>query len=63
MIYVLNKNKIISYVVASFIVFGLFVFSTSVIPSRDIDLLKVSSNVFEYNTVSNNLIKNKMNNN
>ena len=53
MIYVLNKNKIISYIIASFIVFGLFAFSTSVIPNRDVELLKVSSNVVENSIVKN----------
>ena len=54
MIYVFNKNKILSYIVASFIVVILFVFSTSVVPKQDIDLLKVSANVTTNNT-SNNL--------
>ena len=53
MIYVLNKNKIISYMVASFIVIGLFTFSSSVIPNRDIQIVKVSSNVVENNTINN----------
>ena len=53
MIYVLNKNKIISYVIASFIVIGLFTFSTSVIPNKDIELVKVSSNVINTNAVNN----------
>ena len=58
MIYVLNKNKIISYMVASFIVVALFTFSSSAIPNRDIQIVKVSSNVAANNTtnnVSNNL--------
>ena len=59
MIYVLNKNKIISYVIASFIVIGLFTFSTSVIPNKDIELVKVSSNAINTNAVNNiNNIKN-----
>ena len=53
MIYVLNKNKIISYMVASFIVIGLFTFSSSAIPNRDIQIVKVSSNVVENNTINN----------
>ena len=57
MLYVFNKNKIISYMVASFIVIGLFTFSTSAIPNRDIQILKVSSNVIENNAV-NNLMNN-----
>lgn len=57
MIYVFNKNKIISYMVATFIVIGLFTFSTSAIANRDIQILKVSSNVIE-----NNFENNEMNN-
>ena len=44
MIYVFNKNKILSYMVASVIVLMLFTFSTSVIPNKDIELIKVSAN-------------------
>lgn len=53
MIYVFNKNKILSYMIASFIVVSLFVFSSSVIPNKDVELLKVSSNV-STNTIINN---------
>ena len=49
MIYILNKNKIISYVVASFIVLGLFVFSSSIMPNNDVQILKVSANTVEQN--------------
>ena len=44
MIYVFNKNKIFSYVITSFIVLFLFLFSTSIIPNPNVDLLKVSAN-------------------
>ena len=57
MIYVFNKNKILSYMVASFIVIALFAFSSSVIPSKDIQIVKVSSNVTQ------NSIVNKIQNN
>lgn len=53
MLYVFNKNKIISYMIASFIVISLFAFSASAIPNRDIQILKVSSNVIENKTVNN----------
>lgn len=53
MIYVFNKNKIFSYIVASFIVLILFAFSTSIIPSQNVDLLKVSANVVNNNTMNN----------
>lgn len=53
MLYVFNKNKIISYMVAFFIVISLFAFSASAIPNRDIQILKVSSNVIENNAVNN----------
>ena len=58
MIYVLNKNKIVSYMVASFIVIGLFTFSSSAIPDRDIQIVNVSSNTIENNNgnyINNNL--------
>ena len=64
MICVLNKNKIISYMVASCIVIGLFTFSSSAIPNKDIQIVKVSSNVTENNTVNSvGTISNKINNN
>lgn len=54
MIYVFNKNKIFSYIVASFIVVVLFLFSTSIIPSQNVDLLKVSANAMN-NQYTNNI--------
>lgn len=57
MIYVFNKNKIFSYAIASFIVIGLFAFSSSVIPNKDIQIVKVSSNIVENNTI--NIVENK----
>ena len=56
MIYIFNKNKIVSYMVASIIVISLFVFSSSSTPN-DIELLKVSSNL-AINNVENNNLKN-----
>ena len=56
MIYVFNKNKIVSYMVASIIVISLFVFSSTTIPN-DIELLKVSSNVTS-NNIENNSLRN-----
>ena len=53
MLYILNKNKIISYMVASFIVIVLFAFSTSIIPDRDIQIVKVSSNILEDSNKNN----------
>jgi len=52
MIYVFNKNKILSYMVASFIVLTLFTLGSSVIPNRDIELVKVSANTSENNNVN-----------
>ena len=57
MIYVFNKNKILSYVIASLIVVVLFVFSSSIIPNQDIELLKVSSNAINNNEVYSNMSK------
>ena len=53
MIYVLNRNKILSYMVASFIVIALFTFSSSVIPNKDIQIVKVSTNVTQDSIVNN----------
>ena len=57
MIYIFNKNKIFSYIVASFIVLLLFAFSTSIIPNDDIQLLKVSANSVSNQIYFNNNIK------
>ena len=59
MIYVFNRNKILSCMVASFIVVSLFIFSSSIIPNKDVELLKVSSNISANNSMNNNLIDNK----
>ena len=56
MLFVLNKNKIISYIVASSVVIGLFLFSISIIPNKDVELIQISSNVINntmYNEVNN----------
>lgn len=53
MIYVFNKNKIFSYMVASVIVLTLFAFSTSFTPNEDVEIVKISSNV-----ISNNILNN-----
>ena len=49
MIYVFNKNKIISYIIATCFVLMLFSFSfkTDTMPVNNVELLKVSSNVVE----------------
>jgi len=56
MIYVFNKNKILSYMVASIIVLMLFTFSSTIIPNKDIELVKVSINTSENN--NENLLNN-----
>ena len=53
MIYVLNRNKILSYMVASFIVIALFTFSSSIIQNKDIQIVKVSTNVTQDSIVNN----------
>ena len=64
MIYIFNKNKILSYVVASCFVLMLFTFHESIIPNRDVELVKVSSNVIENNNFNSiNNINNETNNN
>ena len=57
MIYIFNKNKIFSYIVASFIVLALFAVSTSIIPNDDVKLVKVSSNYVENNSSNNNNVE------
>ena len=47
MIYIFNKNKIISYILASSFALMLFIFQDSIIPNKDIQLVKVSSNIME----------------
>ena len=56
MIYVFNKNKILSYVLASCFVLMLFAFHDNITPNRDVELIKVSSNV------TDNIIENNLNN-
>lgn len=60
MIYVLNKNKIYSYVVATFIVLGIFAFGVGLTPNEDVKLLKVSSNSIN-NEIKGNDINNTAN--
>ena len=52
MIYVLNKNKIFSYMIASCIVLMLFGLGSSIIQNRDVELVKVSANTREINNVN-----------
>ena len=61
MLFVINKNKIISYVVAASIVIVLFIFSASVVPDPDTKLIQVSSNIT--NSIENEKIGNNINNN
>ena len=58
MIYVFNKNKIISYVIATCFVLMLFSFKTDTIPNKDVELIKVSSNVLENENNINNIKNN-----
>ncbi len=60
MIYVLNKNKIYSYVVATFIVLGIFAFGVGLTPNEDVKLLKISSNSIN-NEIKGNDINNTAN--
>ena len=52
MVYVLNKNKIFSYMIASCIVLMLFGLGSSIIQNKDIELVKVSANTIENNNVN-----------
>jgi len=47
MIYVFNKNKILSYIIACSFVLMLFAFHDEIITKKDIELIKVSSNIME----------------
>lgn len=57
MLFVFNKNKIISYIVSASVVAILFLFSISLVPNKDIELIQISSNV------TNNIISNEIQNN
>ena len=57
MLFIFNKNKIISYFVATSVVAVLFLFSVSIIPNDDVKMIQVSSNISENN------IENKIENN
>ena len=60
MVYVFNKNKIVSYLIASSFVLMLFAFHDNMIPNRDVEIMKVSSNVTEnLNNNNNTLINNQ----
>ena len=54
MLFVFNKNKIISYFVATSVVAILFLFSVSIIPNDDVKMIQVSSNISE-NNIENNI--------
>ncbi len=56
MLFVFNKNKITSYVIATSIVMILFLVSISFIPNTDAKLVQISSNIV--NNVENNNLKN-----
>ena len=59
MLFVFNKDKIISYTVATSIVIVLFIFSMSLIPKSDTKLVQVSSNItnsIENKKEGNNII-------
>lgn len=49
MLFVLNKNKIISYIIASSVVVGLFLFSISILPNQNVELIQISSNMINNN--------------
>lgn len=60
MIYVFDKNKIFSYVIACSFVLMLFTFHDSIVPKNDVELVKTSSNITENNFIIN--INNNLNN-
>ena len=58
MIYVFNKNKILSYILACCFALLLFIFKDSVIPNKDVELVKVSSNITDNSNNSENGLDN-----
>ena len=52
MIYIFNKNKIFSYMIASCIVLMLFGLGSSFVQNRDVELVKVSANISENNNAN-----------
>lgn len=52
MIYILNKNKIFSYMIASCIVLMLFGFGSSIMQNKDVELVKVSANTSKNTNVN-----------
>ena len=63
MLFVFNKDKIISCAVAMSIVIVLFIFSVSLIQNSDTKLIQVSSNIangIENNNIDNNSIINNI---
>ena len=52
MIYIFHKKKIISYILASFMVLILFAFSTAMLPNPDAQLVKISSDSTEENNIN-----------
>ena len=59
MIYVFNKNKIFSYILACCFVLMLFTFHESIIPNKDVELVKVSANAINNtDSIKENDIKN-----
>lgn len=60
MLFVFNKNKIISYTIAASVVAILFIFSVSLIPNPDTQLIQVSTNVT--NKINNNIQNNNLKN-
>lgn len=63
MIYVFNRNKILSYVLASCFVLTLFAFHDGRVQNGDVELVEVSSNVVENNILNNNIMNKEKNKN
>lgn len=55
MLFVINKNKIFSYAVAASIVVCLFLFSITILPNSDVELMQVSSNTVNEKEENNNI--------
>ena len=59
MLFVFNKDKLVSYGISVFIIAIIFIFSTSLIPKTDTKIIQVSSNIT--NSIQNENIDNNIN--
>lgn len=61
MLFVFNKNKIISYTIAASVVVVLFLFSVAIVNTPDAKLIQVSSNITNTTDQNNEIQNNNVN--